>query len=164
VARVSIGKSIPGGLDLGAGSKVYLVNMLLKVSDVASEAGVSPDTIRFYERERLLTPAQRNANGYRQFDVDVVRRVRFIKGAQSLGLKLAEIRELLEIQDKGACPCGHTRDLVDRRLEAIEDEMTELRRLHSELKSLRELECLTTGESSSGTWPCQVEFVKRGGE
>lgn len=138
--------------------------MALKVSDVASEAGVSPDTIRFYEREGLIAPPQRSAGGYRQFDDGVVRRVRFIKGAQSLGLKLAEIRALLEIQDKGACPCGHTRALVDRRLDEIDNEMTELRRLRSELESLRELECLTTGESSFGVWPCEVEFVKRGGE
>jgi DNA-binding transcriptional MerR regulator len=138
--------------------------MPLKVSDVASEVGVSPDTIRFYEREGLIARPQRTSNGYRQFDIDVVRRVRFIKGAQSLGLRLAEIRELLEIQDRGACPCGHTRDLVNRRLEEIDAEITELRRLRSELKSLRELECLTTGESSSGVWPCEVEFVKRGGE
>ena len=138
--------------------------MSLKVSDLASEAGVSPDTIRFYEREGLIAPPQRTASGYRQFDDDVVRRVRFIKGAQSLGLKLAEIRELLEIQDKGACPCGHTRALVYRRVQEIDDEMKELRRLRSELESLRELECLTTGESAAGVWPCEVEFVKRGGE
>ncbi len=138
--------------------------MALKVSDVASQAGVSPDTIRFYEREGLIPPPKRTPSGYRQFENDIVRRVRFVKGAQSLGLKLAEIRELLEIQDKGACPCGHTRALVDRRLEEIEAEMKELLRLRSELESLRELECLTTGESSPGVWACEAEFVKRGGE
>jgi len=138
--------------------------MSLKVSDVASEVGVSPDTIRFYEREGLLAPPERTANGYRQFEDGTVRRVRFIKGAQSLGLRLAEIRELLEIQDKGACPCGHTRALVDGRLAEIDREMKELRRLRSELQSLRELECVTTGKTSSGVWPCEVEFVKRGGE
>lgn len=136
--------------------------MALKVSDVAGEAGVSPDTIRFYEREGLLAAPERNSSGYRQFDEGVVRRVRFIKGAQSLGLKLAEIRELLEIQDKGACPCGHTKLLVERRISEIDEEIRQLRRLSAELDSLRDLECLTSEKSLAGSWPCELEFVKRG--
>jgi DNA-binding transcriptional MerR regulator len=119
---------------------------------------VTPDTIRFYERERLLAPPERTASGYRQFDDDAVRRVRFIKGAKSLGLKLAEIRELLEIQDKGACPCGHTKLLVDRRIAQIDEEMAELRRLRNELGSLRELECLTT----SSTLESAISFGRAG--
>jgi len=156
--------SVNQTLDLGVQSKVYLVSMALKVSDLATQAGVTPDTIRFYEREGLLAPPKRTSSGYRQFDEAAVRRVRFIKGAQSLGLKLAEIRELLEIQDKGACPCGHTKLLVDRRIEQIDEEMAELQRLRSQLDSLRELECLSSGESVAGAWPCEMEFVKRGGE
>ncbi len=138
--------------------------MALRVSDVAAEAGVSPDTIRFYEREGLLAAPQRSASGYRQFDEAVIRRVRFIKGAQSLGLRLSEIRELLEIQDKGACPCGHTKSLVERRIAEIDGEIKQLRRLRADLDSLRELECLTAPTASTAAWPCEVEFVKRGGE
>lgn len=138
--------------------------MTLKVSDVAAEAGVSSDTIRFYERKGLLAPPERTSNGYRQFDPGAVRRVRFIKGAQSLGLKLAEIRELLEIQDKGACPCGHTRAMVERQISELDLEITRLKALRSELQVLKELECLTSEQSNGGSWPCEVEFVKRGGE
>lgn len=151
-------------LDLGPQSKVYLVRMVLKVSELASRAGVSADTIRFYEREGLIASPKRTSSGYRQFDEGVVRRVRFIKGGRSLGLKLAEIRELLEVQDRGACPCGHTRTLVDRRLAEIDAEMKELQRLRSELESLQELECLSSGQSSMDAWPCEVELVKRGGD
>lgn len=62
-----------------------------------------------------------------------------------MGLKLAEIRELLEIQDRGACPCGHTKTIVERHLEEID----------------AELECSAT---TAGTvWNCEVEF-KKGGE
>lgn len=138
--------------------------MALRVSDLAAEVGVSADTIRFYERKNLLAPAERTESGYRQFDQDAVRRVRFIKGAQSLGLKLSEIRELLEIQDKGACPCGHTRQLVDRRIGELDQEIRDLQALRGELDSLKDLDCLTTEESLGGSWPCEVEFVKRGGE
>ncbi len=99
--------------------------MTLKISDLAAEAGVSSDTIRFYERKGLLAPPERTSSGYRQFDPGVVRRVRFIKGAQALGLKLAEARELLEIQDKGACPCGHTRAMVERRISELDRGLTD---------------------------------------
>ena len=138
--------------------------MALTVSDLAAEARVSPDTIRFYEREGLLAPPERSSSGYRQFDEAAVRRVRFIKGAQSLGLKLAEIRELLKIQDKGVCPCGHTKQLVERRIDQLDREIRELQALRADLHSLRELECLTTEQSSGGSWPCELEFVRRGGE
>jgi DNA-binding transcriptional MerR regulator len=151
-------------LTLECSPRFSFVCMALKVSDLASEAGVTPDTIRFYEREGLLTPPKRTASGYRQFEEPAVRRVRFIKGAQSLGLRLAEIRELLEIQDKGRCPCGHTKVLVERRIEQIDEEVAELRTLRNELDSLRDLECLTSDEVAAGAWPCGVEFVKRGGE
>lgn len=138
--------------------------MALKVSDVAAEAGVSSDTIRFYERKGLLAPPERTSSGYRQFDAEAVRRVRFIKGAQSLGLKLAEIQELLEIQDRGACPCGHTRVMVERRISELDREVVRLKALRSDLSTLKELECLTSERPSGGSWPCEVEFVKRGGE
>lgn len=138
--------------------------MALRVSDLAAKVGVTPDSIRFYEREGLLSPPQRTSSGYRQFDEDAVLRVRFIKGAQALGLKLAEIRELLDIQNRGACPCGHTRQLVERRIGELDQEIRELQALRSELDSLKDLECLTTEESVGGSWPCEVEFVKRGGE
>ena len=138
--------------------------MALRVSDLAAKGGVSPDAIRFYEREGLLRPPERTSSGYRQFDDDAISRVRFIKGAQSLGLKLAEIRELLEIQDKGACPCGHTRQLIERRVAELDQEIDELQRLRSDLEAMKELECLTTEQSAEGVWPCEAEFVKRGGE
>lgn len=125
---------------------------------------MSSDTIRFYERKGLLTPPERTSSGYRQFDPGVVRRVRFIKGAQSLGLKLAEIGELLEIQDKGACPCGHTRAMVEKQISELDREIGRLKALRFELHLLKELECLTSEQSSGGSWPCEVEFVKRGGE
>lgn len=138
--------------------------MTLRVSDLATEVGVTTDAIRFYEREGLLPAPERSRSGYRQFDEAAVGRVRFIKGAQSLGLKLAEIRELLEIQDKGACPCGHTRELVEGRIAQLDQEIRDLRSLRAELNSLKQLECLTSEAAVDGSWPCEIEFVKRGGE
>ncbi|MDQ3956188.1 MAG: heavy metal-responsive transcriptional regulator [Actinomycetota bacterium] len=136
--------------------------MILKVSDVARHTGVSPDTVRFYEREGLLPAPPRSLSGYREYDETIPPRIRFIKGAQEMGLKLAEIRELLEIQDKGACPCGHTRSIVERRIGEIDAEMTRLSTLRVELAEMAELDCPAHDENE--LWPCEATFLKRGGE
>ena len=150
------------GLDLGVDSKVYGVGMALTVSKIARRAGISPDAVRYYEREGLLPPAPRTPSGYRAYDESTAHRIRFIKGAQAVGLKLSEIRELLEIQDRGACPCGHTRTLVERRLEEIDAEMTRLSELRSELRAMADLDCPAT--DASPVWACEVEFIRKGGD
>lgn len=135
--------------------------MGLKVSDVAREAGVSTDAIRFYEREGLLPAPARSESGYRDYEDSAPKRVQFIKGAQAMGLKLAEIKELLEIQDKGACPCGHTQSLVERRLSEIDAELKRLTTVRKELAALADLDCPASTESE--LWACEATFVTRGG-
>jgi DNA-binding transcriptional MerR regulator len=135
--------------------------MGLKVSQVAERAGVSPDAVRFYEREGLLPTPPRSPAGYREYDETAPHRIHFIKGAQGIGLKLAEIRELLEIQDRGSCPCGHTRTLVERRLEEIDAELTRLSELRAELAAMAAREC-PAGDGSP-VWACEVKFIRRGG-
>ena len=150
-----------GSLDLGVDSKVYLVGMALRVSEVAEKAGVSPDTVRFYEKEGLVPEPPRSPAGYREYDDLIPERIRFIKGAQEMGLKLSEIGELLEIQDRGACPCGHTKTLVERRIAEIDAEIERLTALRSDLAGLAELECAATTDGQ--LWACEAEFRKRGG-
>lgn len=136
--------------------------MALRVSQVAEQAGVSPDAVRFYEKEGLLPQPPRSPAGYREYDEQIPQRIRFIKGAQEMGLKLSEIGELLEIQDRGACPCGHTKTLVERRIHEIDAEMKRLSDLRTELASMAELEYPATTEGE--LWPCEVTFIRRGGE
>ena len=136
--------------------------MAHNVSDIARLAGISADAVRFYEKEGLLPPPPRSPSGYREYDPATAQRIRFIKGAQGMGLKLAEIRELLEIQDRGACPCGHTRTLVERRIAEIDAEMTRLSELRGNLADLAALECPATTDGE--LWACEVEFMKKGGE
>jgi DNA-binding transcriptional MerR regulator len=130
--------------------------MALRVSDVAKEAGVSPDAVRFYEREGLLHHPPRSPAGYREYDETVPQRIRFIKAAQEMGLRLGEIAELLEIQDRGACPCGHTKTLVQRRIGEIEAEMERLSSLRANLVAMADLDCSAT--TKSRLWNCEVDF------
>jgi DNA-binding transcriptional MerR regulator len=84
----------------------------LTVSQLAGEVGLRADTVRYYERLGLLPAPTRTAAGYRQYNAEAVQRLRFIKSAQQLGLRLQEIAELLAICDQGLCPCSHSEALL----------------------------------------------------
>lgn len=88
----------------------------LTVMGLARGAGVPDHVVRFYARSGLLRPARQAANGYRQFVPLDVKRVRFVRAAQSLGFTLAEIREILRRSRQGKTPCPLVRDIFARRL------------------------------------------------
>ncbi len=110
--------------------------MNMTVSQLASRSGVSSDTVRYYERERLLPPPARSPAGYRLYDEESIERIDFVRRAQGLGLRLREIRELLDISDRGTCPCGHTLELLKARIADIDAEMARLTELRSNLTAM----------------------------
>jgi DNA-binding transcriptional MerR regulator len=112
--------------------------MALTVSALADQAGLSADTVRYYERVGLLPEPARSAAGYRLYDQAAVGRLRLIKGAQRAGLRLREIGELLQVADRGQCPCGHTEALLRERLTEVQAELERLRALEGELARLLE--------------------------
>jgi DNA-binding transcriptional MerR regulator len=125
----------------------------LRVAELAAVVGVTPDTIRYYERAGLLPPPARTAAGYRAYDPAVAERLRFIQGAQRLGLRLRDIRDLLAVRDTGVCPCEPAEDLLRRRLVELDEEMARMQALRTQLVSM--LEALPTPDCpplTSGTW------------
>ena len=137
--------------------------MTQTITDLAAELGVRSDTLRFYERSGLISSAGRTPGGYRLYGSDVADRVRFIKSAQRSGLRLRDIEELLVVMDAGNCPCGHTAELVDRRLSEVDQEIARLEALRASLVQLRDRNeaCLT---SSVEAWSCLVTTPKGGEE
>jgi|SRR5215469_6628002 len=136
--------------------------MTLTISALAGTLGVSADTLRYYERLGLLPRAERTATGYRLYGEDAVERLSFICAAKRMGLRLADIRELLDVRDRGRCPCGHTQDLVERRLAEVEAEIQQLSAVRGQLLSLkkRNKECL---DAVASDWSCAVG-IRNGGE
>jgi len=99
----------------------------LRIGQLAAEAGVNVETIRFYERRGLLTEPGRRPSGYREYEPDSVRRVRFIKRAQHLGFTLAEIEELLRLRDDRTAKCEDVRSAALGKLRDIEEKIRSLR-------------------------------------
>jgi DNA-binding transcriptional MerR regulator len=127
----------------------------LRVAEVARAAGVAPDTIRYYERAGLLPPPPRSAAGYRAYDASAVDRLKFIQGAQRLGLRLRlrDIADLLAVRDTGVCPCEPAEELLRRRLAELDAEMTRLAALRVQMVAM--VEALPSADCpppSPGTW------------
>ena len=111
--------------------------MKTTISELAGSLGLRADTLRYYERLGLLHPSSRTSSGYRLYDGAAAERLRFIRGAQRMGLRLGDIKELLDVRDRGQCPCGHTTVLVDRRLDEVASELEQLRAVQAQLLALK---------------------------
>jgi DNA-binding transcriptional MerR regulator len=94
---------------------------------------VRADTIRYYEREGLLPVPQRTEGEHRRYGRADVDRLFFIRGAQRLGLRLAEIRDLLTVRDSGVGPCEPAAGLLQRQVAQVEQDIERLSSLRVEL-------------------------------
>ena len=99
----------------------------LQIGEVATETGVSVDTVRYYERLRLLPRAARTEGGFRLFSPEAVERIRFIKHAQALGFSLSEIEQLLTGGGRGAADCESVRDLLRVKLTELDERLKVMR-------------------------------------
>ncbi|MFV2095159.1 MerR family transcriptional regulator [Micromonospora sp. LOL_014] len=110
----------------------------LRVAALAAAVGVSPDTVRYYERAGLLHPPERTPTGYRVYGAAAVDRLRFIRGCQRLGLRLREIADLLAVRDTGVCPCEPAEQLLRRRIAEVDVELARLTALRAEMTEMAE--------------------------
>ncbi|WP_425617710.1 heavy metal-responsive transcriptional regulator [Anatilimnocola sp. NA78] len=109
---------------------------VLTIGQVAREAGIGVETVRFYEREGLLEEPARRASGYRQFDLDAVARLRFIKQAQRLGFTLREIKELLALKLNPDSTRQQVRERAEAKIADIDARISELKRMRKALSPL----------------------------
>jgi len=105
----------------------------VRIGQLAARSGVGVRTIRFYEQAGLLPAPPRTAGGYRSYDDDAVIRLRFVRSAQTLGLSLAEIAEVLRIRDYQGPPCTYVAELLGAHIHALTTRIAELTALRDEL-------------------------------
>src|SRR5947207_13697006 len=99
---------------------------MLGPREVARQTGVSTDTLRHYERLKLLPLPHRTTSGYRRYPASSVDRVLLIQRALVVGFSLKDLARILGERDKGGAPCRQVRALVGERLGALEQRIKEL--------------------------------------
>ncbi|MGH9320100.1 MAG: MerR family DNA-binding protein [Vicinamibacteria bacterium] len=122
----------------------------LKVSEVARQAGVNLQTVRYYERRRLLPEPPRTRSNYRAYPEDTIRRIRFIKRAQELGFTLAEIEDLLSLR---AAPRARCADVYRRAETKARDIDAKVRALKAMRRALSKLMAECSGRSAVSACP-----------
>ncbi len=111
---------------------------MFTIGKVAEQAHVTADSIRFYEREGLISPAGKSEAGYRLYNEEAVRRLGFIKHAQQCGFSLSDIRELLELRsDDRSCCDDIYRVAVEKKLQ-LEGKIKALSSMSHALSNLME--------------------------
>jgi MerR family copper efflux transcriptional regulator len=99
----------------------------LRVGQVAAEAGVGVQTLHYYERVGLLPKPARSAANYRLYSPETIRRVRFIKKAQAIGLTLEETKQILDLKDHGRAPCRRVVELGEKHFAELDARLAQLR-------------------------------------
>lgn len=126
------------------------------IGELGEAVRLPSQTIRFYERERLLPQPSRAANGYRTYDKSTIGRVTFIRAAQAAGLTIAEIRSIIDLREDGHIPCTHVSHLIEGKLGDVRRRIGELAALESELGRLLDRSQRLDPADCSGTDICHI--------
>ena len=134
------------------------MNQVFHIGEVADRSGVSVDTVRFYERRRLLPVAPRKASGYRVFTMAAIERVRFIKLVQELGFTLDEIGVLLSVNGDNKCVSVH--GLLVKKLADLDARMASMQYVQKLLTNyLAACEAELKDHPNSSDCPVLVEIA-----
>ena len=110
---------------------------MLRIGQLAEQCGVSVETLRFYEKEGLLSEPPRSANGYRLYNSEAQATVGFIIKAKSLGFSLKDIAELISLKStKEQHTCGEIKAIAENKLQTIEEKIQQLNQLHQALQAI----------------------------
>lgn len=126
-------------------------------SQVAKEANVNIETIRYYERNNLISEPERNESGYRQYTVEDIGRIKFIKLSQELGFSLKEIFQILSMRADNKLNCGVTLSFSEKKIQEIDEKINKLNEMKLLLKSF-----MKTCQEDPSTSECPIveEYMK----
>jgi Hg(II)-responsive transcriptional regulator len=122
----------------------------LTIGQVARNADVGVETVRFYQREGLLQQPDRRASGYRQYDQGVVARLKFIRRAKELGFTLKEIRDLLSLRLDPSASRADVKLRAEAKIADVDKRIRSLRRMR---KSLAKLTAMCSGHGTTTECP-----------
>ena len=110
---------------------------ILTVGQLAKKAQVNVETIRYYERRRLIPEPFRSESGYRHYSQDSIARIQFIKNAQELGFSLKEVSELLSLRVDPNTSCAEVKKMAEVKITDIQEKIHALQRIKEALTKLR---------------------------
>ena len=102
---------------------------LLSSGELASRAGVSPDTLRYYEQKGVLLPPPRSSNGYRCYPPESLMRVQLVRSALRIGFSIDELSRVLGVRESGGVPCRSVRAMASAKLRELRQRQVEIARL-----------------------------------
>jgi DNA-binding transcriptional MerR regulator len=108
-------------------------NLALQIGETAKCAGVSIDTVRYYEKRKLIHSVSRTRGGFRLFKSHTVEQIKFIKQAQEIGFSLDEIKGLLG--SGGADECQQVRDLLQQKIAEVDTQISKMKTFRKTLSS-----------------------------
>ncbi len=109
---------------------------LMSIGALAKAAGVSVQTVRWYEQQGLIPEPLRSEGGQRRYGRDVLKRLLFIRHARDMGLPLADIRALLDLADNPTAPCAEADAIIERNLARVRRQLEWLRALEREFERM----------------------------
>jgi MerR family mercuric resistance operon transcriptional regulator len=107
----------------------------IAIGRLSRETGTNVETIRYYEKVRLLSIPPRSEGGYRLYDAHQLKRLSFIRRARTLGFSIEEIRTLLRLADESKRPCAEIRVVAEAHLQNVRAKIADLRRMERVLKT-----------------------------
>ncbi len=127
----------------------------MRIGELAERTGFSADTIRYYETIGVMPEPERTSGGQRLFGEPAVERLGFVHHAQTLGLALEEIAEILLLVDEGVEPCEHVEGRLRQRLEEVEQRIDELAALRRRLTT-----ALRHAEQNRDEGACRCRIIE----
>ncbi|HEY2451691.1 MAG TPA: Zn(2+)-responsive transcriptional regulator [Scandinavium sp.] len=135
---------------------------MFRIGELAKLAGVTPDTIRYYEKQQMMDPPERTEGGFRLYTDNDLQRLRFIRHGSQLGFTLEAIRELLSIRiDPEQHTCQESKSIVQARLSEVEARIAQLETMRRSLQRLNDACC---GAEHSSVYCSILEALEQGAE
>ena len=114
----------------------------MRIGELSKNTGFQVETLRYYEKQGLLTPVSRTESGYREYDKGSLKQLSFIKKAKSVGFSLNEISELLTLRvERDQHSCGDVKGIAEQKIEQIENKIKELEEMRHALHKITDACC-----------------------
>lgn len=136
--------------------KVKSYRGAVRIGELAARSSLTVKTIRFYEQVGVLPEPARRESGYRDYDETAAARLQFVKAAQTAGLTLAQIREVIAVRDQSGPPCRHVVELLDAHADSLDRRIADLTALRDDVRRLQDRAATLDPASCRSATVCQV--------